>query len=41
VFGTSKPFDQLTLADFMTAFAGVMASIPTDPRQRTFGQSTP
>ncbi|KAJ7924221.1 heme peroxidase [Mycena leptocephala] len=40
VFGTSKPFDQLTLADFMTAFAGVMASIPTDPRQRTFGGLT-
>jgi hypothetical protein len=41
VFGTSKPFDQLTLSDFMMAFTSVMANIPTDPRQRTFGQSTP
>jgi linoleate 10R-lipoxygenase len=40
VFGTSKPFDQLTLADFMTTFTSVMASIPTDPRQRTFGGLT-
>ncbi|KAF7343790.1 Heme peroxidase [Mycena sanguinolenta] len=40
VFGTAKPFDQLTLSDFMTAFTSVMASIPTDPRQRTFGNLT-
>ncbi|KAJ7327590.1 heme peroxidase [Mycena albidolilacea] len=40
VFGTSKPFDQLTLGDFMTAFTSVMANIPTDPRQRTFGGLT-
>jgi hypothetical protein len=41
VFGTLKPFDQLILGDFMTVFTSVMANIPTDPRQRTFGQLTP
>ncbi|KAJ7055860.1 heme peroxidase [Mycena amicta] len=37
---TSKPLDQLDLADFRAAFARVTAQIPIDPRLRSFGNLT-
>ncbi|KAF7321225.1 Heme peroxidase [Mycena chlorophos] len=40
VFGTSKPLEDLTLSDFRAGFIRQLASVPADPRQRTFAGLT-